>query len=167
MMKHRGAALALMLAAAALGAPGLSHAASPQERGAYLVHVMGCGDCHTPGSFLGKPDMTRRLAGGDVGFVVPGLGYFWGPNLTSDAKTGLGAWTQAEIVAALRTGTTPGGRILSPNMPWREYAGLTDDDANAIAAYLKSLPPVERLVPGPLGPNDTPKDPYLAVVFPK
>jgi hypothetical protein len=52
------------------------------ERGKYLVNIISCGDCHTPGVFLGKPDMTRYLAGSDVGFEVPGLGVFYGSNLT-------------------------------------------------------------------------------------
>jgi hypothetical protein len=52
------------------------------ERGKYLVSVIPCTDCHTPGYFLGKPDMARYLGGSDVGFEVPGLGVFYAPNLT-------------------------------------------------------------------------------------
>ena len=49
-------------------------------RGKYLVTIASCNDCHTPGYFLGKPDMARFLAGSEVGFEMPGLGVFHGPN---------------------------------------------------------------------------------------
>jgi hypothetical protein len=52
------------------------------EHGRDLVTIMGCTDCHAPGHFLGQPDMTRFLGGSDVGFEIPGLGTFYGPNLT-------------------------------------------------------------------------------------
>lgn len=135
-------------------------------RGKYLVGLMSCSDCHTPGSFSGKPDMSRYLAGSDVGFAMPGLGYFYGPNLTPDKKTGLGDWSQDQIVAALRTGARPDGRQLAPIMPWQAFATLTDEDADAIAAYLKSLPPMENKVSPPTGWGETPPAPYQAVVMP-
>lgn len=124
------------------------------ERGNYLVKLGGCNDCHTPGYFLGKPDTQRYLGGSDVGFVVPGLGVFLGNNLTPDKETGLGDWTEEEIVTAIRTGVTPEGRELAPVMPWRAFAGLTDYDARAIAIYLKTLPAVRHEVPGPFGPQE-------------
>jgi mono/diheme cytochrome c family protein len=150
----------LCLALAALGAAGFADqakAADPQvERGGYLVRIMGCGDCHTPGHFFGHPDMTKMLAGSDVGFGIPNLGVFAGPNLTPDPATGLGKWTNAQIVAAVTKGVRPDGRELAPVMPWRGFAGLTPSDAMAIAVYLKSVPPVSNQVPGPFGPNETP-----------
>ena len=120
-------------------------------RGKYLVQLAGCTDCHTPGHLLGKPDTARFLGGSDVGFEMPGLGIFVGPNLTPDNGTGLGRWTSDEIVTAIQTGVRPDGRILAPMMPWRAYAGLTKSDAAAIVEYLRSLPPVTNKVPGPLG----------------
>lgn len=126
--------------------------AKDPDRGQYLVTIMGCTDCHTPGHFLGQPDMTRHLGGSDVGFEIPGLGTFYGPNLTPDA-TGLGAWTEDQIATAIRTGIRPDGSQLAPAMPWMGYAALTDEDALAIAGYLKSLPPVANEVPGPFGPG--------------
>lgn len=128
-------------------------AETPADRGQYLVTIMGCTDCHTPGHFLGQPDMTRFLGGSDVGFEIPGLGIFHGPNLTPD-PTGLGTWTEDQIVTAIRTGTRPDGSQLAPAMPWMGYAALTDEDAQAIAAYLKTLPPVANDVPGPFGPGE-------------
>jgi mono/diheme cytochrome c family protein len=153
-----GRVIRLCVAAIIGAAPAVSaHAADAQvERGKYLVEISGCSDCHTPGSFLGHPDMTRFLGGSDVGFALPGAGVFVGPNLTSDKETGLGGWTAPQIVAAITTGTLPDGRILAPVMPWRDLSHLTKSDALAIAAYLKSLPPVSHKVAGPFGPTETP-----------
>src|SRR5437588_12629830 len=81
------------------------------KRGLYLVNIGGCNDCHTPGSFLGKRDTSRTLAGSDVGFAIPGMGVFVGPNLTPDKETGVGNWTNDQDVAAIRTGKTPDGRM--------------------------------------------------------
>src|SRR6516162_11729123 len=116
------------------------------ERGKYLVIVAGCSDCHTPGALLGAPDMKSYLGGSDVGFAIPGAGVFVGQNLTPDKETGLGAWTDTQIIAAIRTGQTPDGRQLSPVMPYPALAHLTDEDAQAIVAFLKSLPPVTNKV---------------------
>jgi mono/diheme cytochrome c family protein len=150
---HRQLALALLLAGLAASAA----FADPQvERGKYLVTIGGCGDCHTPGALLGKPDESRLLGGSDVGFAVPGLGVFVGRNLTPDKQTGLGDWTSAQIIAAITTGKRPDGRVLAPVMPWPALSHLTKADAEAIAAYLKSIPAVSHAVPGPFGPNDTP-----------
>lgn len=122
-------------------------------RGRYLVTLSGCSDCHTPGALLGTPDMKRYLGGSDVGFAIPGAGVFVGENLTSDKTTGLGAWTDSQIIAAIRTGKTPEGRELSPVMPYPALSHLTDADADAIVAFLKSLPPVGNQVKN-FGPND-------------
>ena len=150
------------LAVAAVAVVGLTATASSAgaadkkmiERGKYLVTFGGCFDCHTAGYFFGKPDMARYLGGSDVGFEMPGLGVFVGPNLTPDPETGLGKWTEAQIVTALQTGKRPDGRELAPIMPWRSFANLTKSDAQAIAAYLKSLKPVAHQVPGPFGPDE-------------
>jgi mono/diheme cytochrome c family protein len=123
-------------------------------RGKYLVTLGSCTDCHTPGHLLGNPDMTRFLGGSDVGFAIPGLGTFVGRNLTPDKETGLGSWTREQIATAFTTGVRPDGRVLAPVMPWAAFSQLTKPDALAIAAYLQSLPPVRREVPGPFGPNE-------------
>jgi mono/diheme cytochrome c family protein len=134
-------------------------------RGKYLVTLMGCNDCHTPGYFFGKPDSGRYLGGSDVGFAIP-PGVFYGPNLTPDKETGLGSWTDAQIIAAIKTGKRPDGRELVPVMPYRGFASLTDADARAIVAYLRSIPPVKNKVPGPFGPNETPTSFVFKVVAP-
>ena len=121
-------------------------------RGKYLVGLMSCTDCHTPGHFLGKEDATKYLGGSDVGFAIPGLGVFVGPNLTPDKDTGLGNWTPAQIVTALTKGETPEGRILAPPMPWRNYAnitkvgragdrGLSQDPAAGVASSARPIRP--------------------------
>ncbi len=139
---------------------GASHAAGAAdrqvERGKYLVTVMSCTDCHTPGGLLGKPDVKRFLGGSEVGFALPGLGVFYGANLTPDKETGLGNWTIEQIAVAIHTGTRPDGRNLAPVMPVASFSHLTTADVLAIAAYLKSLPPVRNKVSGPFGPNEKP-----------
>jgi mono/diheme cytochrome c family protein len=148
----------LAVSAAALVALPVS-AATAQDaqvaRGEYLVTIAGCNDCHTPGYFFGKPDMGRFLGGSDVGFEIPGQGVFVGPNITPDEATGIGSWTAEQIVKALQTGERPDGRVLAPIMPWPAFAHFTADDAMAIAAFLKSLTPVDNKVPGPFKPGET------------
>jgi mono/diheme cytochrome c family protein len=125
-------------------------------RGKYLVSVIGCSDCHTPGTFLGKPDMSRFLGGSDVGFEIPGMGVFYGANLTPDKVTGLGDWSATEIATAITTGKLPNGRILAPAMPVEDFKNLTAADAQAIAAYLQSVPGIKNKVPGPFGVGQMP-----------
>lgn len=147
-------------------AAGPAAAQDPVERGRYLAIIMDCSGCHTPGALTGKPDMGRFLAGAMAGFGVPGAGVFYPPNLTSDVETGLGSWSAKDIIKAVRTGERPDGRMLSPVMPYMSYAKMTDEDAAALAAYLKSLPPVSHKVPGPTGTADKPALPYFTLTIP-
>src|SRR5262245_13005778 len=81
-----------------------STAAAPAEdpfvRGGRIVYTSGCIDCHTPGTFYGAPDTTRMLSGSELGWVGP-----WGTsfprNLTPDSTTGIGTWTEDQIVTAV------------------------------------------------------------------
>lgn len=159
------ACLAAGLALAAL--PALAQSQKPMSRGEYLSHIMDCGGCHTPGAFTGKPDESRKLAGSQIGFQIPGLGYFYPPNLTPDKQTGIGSWSEAEIIRAVRTGVRPDGRMLAPAMPWMSYSALNDADAQALARYLKGLKPVEHAVPPLTGADKPAPAPYLTVVAPK
>jgi mono/diheme cytochrome c family protein len=122
-------------------------------RGKYLVGIAGCNDCHTTGYFFGKPDMTKFLAGSEVGFEIPGLGVFVGRNITPDMETGIGGWSEDQIIAALQTGKRPDGRELAPIMPWHAFATLTKEDVTAIAAFLKGIPAVSNKIPEPVGPG--------------
>jgi mono/diheme cytochrome c family protein len=115
------------------------------RRGDYLVNgIAACGNCHSPqmpdGTLSGPP-----LSGGEALKQLAFLAY--PPNLTPDVDTGLGTWTQDQIVTALREGHAPTGAILRPPMPVAFYRSLSDRDADAIAAYLRSLPPVKNKVP--------------------
>jgi len=117
-------------------------AVDPVVRGRYLTTIMSCNDCHTPGYFYGAPDTMRKLSGSDLGWIGP-WGVVHARNLTPDMETGLGKWSADDIVKALRSGNTPDGRQLAVIMPWQNYSSILDEgDAQAIAAYLKSLPPI-------------------------
>lgn len=157
---HRIAVAALLVAAAAsatialtgTSARGAGTHEARVERGRYLTLMGGCNDCHTPGTFYGVPDYDRTLSGSELGWVGP-WGVTFPRNLTPDRETGLGAWTEQDIVNALRTGMRPDGSVILPPMPWPMYATMTDDDAFAIAAYLKSLEPVKHRAPDRLAPG--------------
>ena len=167
--------LAAVLAAglSACGSPAVEKGAAgaaatetsaPIERGRYLVGIMDCSGCHNSGAFSPEPE-RGYLEGGTVGFEVPGLGVFYPPNLTPHPESGLGGWSEEDIARAVRTGRRPDGRELAPAMPWRAYSALTDEDARAVAAYLKSLPPSPNRVPGPAS-VETASAPYLTVRAP-
>jgi mono/diheme cytochrome c family protein len=155
-MRSEYSLLALITLALGL-APGASALADDASaaHGRYLVTLGGCLDCHTPGYFYGKPDMARAFSGSDVGFEVPGLGVFFGPNLTSDQETGLGNWSNGQIATALTTGVRPDGRTLAPIMPWRALGTLTASDIADIISYLRTLPAIRNRTPGPFQPGET------------
>jgi cytochrome c553 len=131
-------------------------------RGHYLVIGSSCADCHTPGTLYGAADTTRWLSGSELGWVGP-WGTTYPRNLTPDS-TGLGAWTEEQIYTTLKTGHRPDGSVLLPPMPWQNVSNYSDDDIHAIAAYLKSIPPVAHKAPDRLPPGVKPKGP--AMVFP-
>lgn len=161
----RNLRLSLLFTIATLGACCAALAADSEiERGKYLVTLGGCNDCHTPGYFFGKPDFSRALGGSDVSFAIPGLGAFAGRNLTPDKETGLGNWTDDQIISAFTAGIRPDGRRLAPIMPWQALSHLTSEDAHAIVAYLRSLPPVKNAVPGPFGAKEIPTTPVFVIV---
>jgi mono/diheme cytochrome c family protein len=169
-LAYYGAASAALMVAGFLSSQPQTQASAAEsqvERGKYLVTIGGCMDCHTSGYFFGKPDMARFLGGSEVGFEIPGLGIFHGRNLTPDKETGLGNWSKEQIVTAIQTGVRPDGRELAPIMPWRAFANLTKQDAEAIATFLQTLPPVKNKVPGPFGPTDKPTSFVMKVVPPE
>ena len=129
-------------------------------RGKYLVEVAAnCGECHTPATATGEPDERLHLAGHVTGTPVPSNTSFkdfhtgavtYARNLTPDRETGLGSWTREEFYRALKEGIGKGGRPLRAPMPWERFRKmLSDQDVEAIWAYLRSLPPVENQVPEP------------------
>jgi mono/diheme cytochrome c family protein len=109
-------------------------------RGKYLTTIGICEGCHTPRDAQDKALPGKFLAGGRR------VGGLMTPNLTPDPETGLGKWSEADIVEALRNGKRPDGSAIRPPMGIFFYRHLSDGDARAIAAYLKSLPPLSNKV---------------------
>lgn len=120
------------------------------NRGAYLVEGLGhCAACHSPRNGLGATG--ARLSGG----MIPTLGWY-APALDAAGEAGLHDWEQAHIVQLLRTGVAPRGAVFGPmaEVVGQSLQYLTDADAGAMAAYLKSLPGA----PGPRQPSAPPSD---------
>lgn len=114
----------------------------PVARGEVLVTIARCGGCHTPLNEDGSPNMDLFLAGA----LVPNTDEF-APNITPDEATGIGRWTEEEIAHFLQTGMYPDGSLTTGAMAQqieRRFSQLTDEDALAIGAYLKSLPPISN-----------------------
>jgi mono/diheme cytochrome c family protein len=112
------------------------------RRGEYLVHAQMCGLCHTQ---INRTGIYRGddfyLAGGMRVDAYP-HGFYISRNLTSDPETGLGRWAKEEIANAIRNGRSR-DRVLNPvDMPWHYLHALEEEDAMAIASYLKTLKPV-------------------------
>jgi|GEM_PF-1441120 len=121
------------------------------ERGRYLVdHVAGCGDCHTPGA-PAFPDTTRYLAGVECLVRNDDGACLHSANLTS-ARSGLATYSDAQIKRMFREGRRPEGKVLHPLMPYWVFRNMTDEDAEAVVRYLRTVPPVDHIVP----PNDLP-----------
>jgi mono/diheme cytochrome c family protein len=123
----------------AAGADAKADAAALVKRGDYLVNeVARCGECHTPRDRRGRPDATRALQGGEVPFAPKVKAGEWegrAPDITTSGKSG--KWSEAMMVKLLTTGNNGEGE--APDAPMPAYH-LTDDDARAVTAYLRSLP---------------------------
>lgn len=151
------------------------------DRGKYLVTLSGCNDCHSPKIMTDhgpEPDPSRLLSGhmqeeklppiddnaGKDGWVkfnmnltaaVGPWGTSFAANLTPH-ETGIGTWNFEQFKTAIQKGKYKGleeSRMLLPPMPWQMYKNIKEDDLKAIFAYLKSLPPVNNLVPQPILSN--------------
>jgi mono/diheme cytochrome c family protein len=119
------------------------------RRGEYLVHAEMCGLCHTQINHTGIYRADRYLAGGMRVGAYP-HGVFVSFNLTSDPETGLGNWTEDQIVDTIRNGRAPGRQLNLWGMPWFYLHFLSDDDARAIARFLKSQPAIRNEIPAPM-----------------
>lgn len=166
--------------------PGANNPAADDQqlvkRGEYLVNTIGCDDCHSPkkmGAQGPEVDLALRLSGypserslppADSNVLKDGWALFgpdltaaigpWGAsfaaNITSD-ETGIGKWTEAQFVKAIREGKSKGldgTRTLLPPMPWQNFSKLTDEDLKSIYTYLKTTPPVKNVVPSPIPLKD-------------
>jgi mono/diheme cytochrome c family protein len=119
--------------------------AAPIRRGTYLVTIGHCMECHSTWSASG-PDYRDGLGRGGRRFgaaLIHGLGSAWkgaaAPNITSDPTVGIGAWSEDEIVHAIRRGVARDGHRLSPPMAFVFYQGLSDADVGDVVAYLRTL----------------------------
>ncbi|MDW3650022.1 MAG: diheme cytochrome c-553 [Bacteroidia bacterium] len=151
------------------------------KRGEYLVTIMGCNDCHSPKRMgpngpeiipelmlSGYPadreivQFQDELIGQGFALLNPDLTAGIGPWGTSFAgnltphETGIGNWTEEQFKKALMEGKykgMDGGRMLLPPMPWVNYKDMTDEDLKAVFGYLKSIAPVNNIVPPPIPPQ--------------
>jgi mono/diheme cytochrome c family protein len=164
--------------------------ATPERvaRGKYLVHhVTICFDCHSERTYAyALPFKPGREGVG--GFIWDKRMRFPGTvaaaaNLTPDAETGLGQWTDGEILRAIREGVNRNGNALFPIMPYGLYKHMSDDDAKAIVAYLRTIAPkkyaepqkaldvplnfIEKFVPQPLDKPVPPPDKSSEVAYGK
>jgi len=127
------AALGLLLAAAHSGA----FAQGDAKRGAYLAKAAGCVGCHTEV----KKDAIP-YAGGRA--LKTPFGTFYGPNITSHPSAGLGRWSEADFVRALRLGLRPDGAHYFPAFPYPSFTRIGDSDLRDLWVYLRTLPPSAR-----------------------
>jgi len=135
----RGAAALLAAAAALYALPALA-AELPGElvdRGRAVLEAAGGCTCHTNLDDDGPP-----LAGGRP--LATPFGTYFSTNITPDVETGLGSWSDADFVRAMREGRAPDGSAYFPVFPYTSFTGMTDEDLLALKAYLFSLPPIRR-----------------------
>lgn len=113
------------------------------QRGAALFRTASCVGCHSP-----PFDDAVHLGGGrDLPTI---FGVFYAPNISPDPDAGIGDWTEADFVRAMRQGRAPDGRPYWPTFPYMTYTGMSDDDLHALWTYLRAQPPV----PTPSRPHE-------------
>jgi mono/diheme cytochrome c family protein len=141
---HRFRELAALFVAV-LMAPLAANAETSLERGKYLMNsIVACGNCHTPKDAGGKPIAGMELAGG---FTIKAPPFdAVSPNITPDKETGIGNWTDQQIVDAIRMGKRPNGTIIGPPMAIPFYRDMSDTDVNALVAYMRTVKPVHNEV---------------------
>ena len=121
-------------------------------RGKYLFEDLAdCGGCHSQRDFtrVGAPEVPGGAGRGNVlSAILHGMpGTIVAPNLTPDPETGLGRWTDGEKIRAIREGVDNTGRALFPMMPYPGYRNMSDEDVQAVVAYMDSLPPIHNALP--------------------
>jgi mono/diheme cytochrome c family protein len=128
------------------------HVATPPRSdrvtyGEYVAHLATCADCHSLGKGGPRSTSDRYLAGSDV--PMPEAGLVWAPNITPDTDTGIGSHSREQVKRALRDGVRLDGAKMAPPMATysHHYAGMTDDDLDALVTYLFAQRPVRQPVP--------------------
>jgi mono/diheme cytochrome c family protein len=125
---------------AAVPATALPPYAASVDNGRTMFNIGGCASCHAvPNSDLNKVDRTRL--GGGLALTSP-FGTFYVPNISPDAKDGIGGWSEANFVTALWKGTSERDTNLYPAFPYTSYQHMQLNDVRDLFAYLKTLPPV-------------------------
>jgi cytochrome c553 len=128
-------------------------AATPDRlvRGGYLVNqVCACGACHTTreNGHLTESERTDAYLGGGNIFVAHGMSDgVWIPNITPDPETGVGNWSDDELMRAIRDGVGRDGHFMLPFMPFTSYQHLSEEDVRSIVAYLRTVPPFKQPKP--------------------
>jgi len=120
------------------------------EQGKYLVEsVTICFECHSERDFSkpGWPIPPGRAGSGRILWGEGSANQIVAPNITPDAATGIGEWSDEEIVKAIREGIGKKGRLLNPEMPARYFRSLRDDEVHSIVLYLRSIPAVRNPLP--------------------
>ncbi len=112
-------------------------------RGKYVFTLANCTGCHSPHNYRlqDSPAMEGKLASGQDMGRMDGLDIRV-PNITPDKDTGIGTWTDGEKIRAIREGINKDGKVLFPMMPYSSYRHMSDDDVQALVAYLNSIPPI-------------------------
>jgi mono/diheme cytochrome c family protein len=129
--------LRLLLGLTALLPAVAAQAEARVERGAYLFKAAGCGVCHTDIDHAGP-----SLAGGRA--LKTDYGVFYTPNISPDPKFGIGNWSDADFLKALRKGVSPSGADYYPVFPYPAFTQLSDDDILDIKAYIFTQTPVPK-----------------------
>jgi hypothetical protein len=120
------------------------------ERGRYLaVAVAGCVGCHSEHDWKkNRGAIPSGMEGaGEVMPITELPGRIAAPNITPDAETGAGTWTDDQLARAIREGIGHDGRALFPMMPYEAFRKMSDEDLASVIVYLRSLPAVRRSLP--------------------
>lgn len=100
--------------------------------------------------------MSMHLAGGM--HITDGGVDVWTANITQDRETGIGNWTDEQIIKAIREGIKPDGSVMGPLMPFMAYRHISDRDAEAMVAYLRTIKPVKNTVKASSYPFPVPEN---------
>ena len=130
----RAALRACTLALLLWTAGGAVYAQGDAKRGQYLATAGGCEGCHTD-----DKKGAASFAGGRA--LKTPFGTFYGPNITPHPQTGLGRWSEADFVKAMRHGVRPDGANYFPAFPYPSFTKISDADLRDLWAYLRALPP--------------------------
>jgi mono/diheme cytochrome c family protein len=111
-----------------------------------MESIVACANCHTPKDPATGEEIEGLAYAGSFVITEPGFTAY-APNITMDTETGIGDWTDEQIIVAIRDGLRPDGTLIGPPMPSPFYRTMSDYDARAIVAYMRTIKPVNNVVP--------------------